>query len=70
MKAHAMTLHDIQVAGLEALTRELGTVGMIRFLQQYETGKGDYSEERVGVVDEESVDMIAQQIVRSREKKV
>jgi hypothetical protein len=41
-----MTLEQIRVAGLEALTRELGVVGMIRFLQQFEMGHGDYSVER------------------------
>ena len=42
----AMGLEEIRRAGLQALLRELGPVGAIRFLQQYETGTGDYSEER------------------------
>jgi hypothetical protein len=32
-----MTGEQIRLAGLEALLRELGPVGMIRFLQQFET---------------------------------
>lgn len=33
-------------AGLDALERELGLVGMIRFIQQISPGKGDYTAER------------------------
>jgi hypothetical protein len=32
--------------GLEALRKSLGPLGMVRFLQQYETGTGDYTKER------------------------
>jgi len=41
-----MTLDQIRAAGLDALERELGPIGMIRFLQQFETGRGDYTKER------------------------
>jgi hypothetical protein len=37
---------------------------MIRFLQQFETGRGDYSKERHAVLDELSVDEIVAQIPR------
>lgn len=40
------TLDDIRRAGVEALARALGPVGMLRFLQQFETGRGDYTAER------------------------
>ena len=39
-------LDEIRQAGLEALYRELGPVGMVRFLQQFENGSGDYTAER------------------------
>jgi hypothetical protein len=42
----AMTLEEIRRAGLEALAEKLGPVDMVRFLQQFETGRGDYSAER------------------------
>lgn len=32
--------------GLEALAKTLGPIGMVRFLQQFETGVGDYTKER------------------------
>jgi hypothetical protein len=41
-----MTLEEIRQRGIETLAQELGPVGMIRFLQQFETGHGDYSAER------------------------
>lgn len=46
MNAMTMTLDEIRQQGVEALARDLGPVGMVRFLQQYETGTGDYSTER------------------------
>ena len=32
--------------GIEALTKELGPVGMVYFIQQFDRGKGDYTAER------------------------
>ena len=46
MNIDAMTLDKIKQLGIKALMRELGPAGMIRFIQQYETGEGNYSEER------------------------
>ena len=39
-------LIEIRKAGLQALNEVLGPVGTIRFLQQYENGSGDYTEEK------------------------
>lgn len=41
-----MTMREIRVAGLAALTQSLGVTGMIRFLQQFDSGEGDYTKER------------------------
>jgi hypothetical protein len=46
MNVKIRTLEEIRLVGLEALARELGPVEMVRFLQQFETGHGDYSTER------------------------
>lgn len=51
MNTKDMTQEQIRRAGIEALTRELGYVGMIRFLQQYDLGHGDYTKERYEWVD-------------------
>ena len=45
------TLNDIRREGLEALRKRLGRAGMIRFLQQFETGAGDYTADRHAWVD-------------------
>jgi len=41
----AMTLNEIRREGLKALAEKLGPVGMVRFLQQFDTGQGDYTTE-------------------------
>jgi hypothetical protein len=57
MNVQAMTPQQIRVAGLAALSRELGVVGMIRFMQQFEMGQGDYSKDRHQWLDQYSVDI-------------
>jgi hypothetical protein len=53
-----LTLEQIRRKGLAALRRELGKEGMIRFLQQFETGSGNYARERHPWVDQTSLDDI------------
>lgn len=53
-----MTPEEIRTAGLQALERELGVVGAARFLQQFEKGTGDYTEERHSWLGEESIEEI------------
>ena len=65
MNVQAMTPQQIRVAGIAALSRELGMVGMIRFMQQFEMGQGDYSKDRHEWLDQYSVDDIAR-MVRER----
>ena len=45
------TLDEIRQQGLDALCKRLGRADMIRFLQQFEMGRGDYSRERHAWVD-------------------
>ena len=40
------TLHEIHTEGMDALLKALGPVDMIRFLQMFDHGKGDYTKER------------------------
>ena len=61
-----MTLNEIHQAGLAALARELGPVGMVRFLQMFETGYGNYSQERTLWLKEQSVEEIAARIKQRR----
>ena len=56
MNAEAMSLNEIRRIGIEALTEKLGIVGMVRFLQQNETGYGDYTKERVELLGNPSLE--------------
>ena len=66
MKAEMLTLEEIRVAGLDALTRELGPVGMTRFLQQFEIGRGNYTQERHQWLGTPNVEALAEEIRRAR----
>jgi hypothetical protein len=46
MSTQTMIPAVIRKAGLEAVAKKLGPVGMVRFLQQFETGFGDYTKEK------------------------
>ena len=68
MSASTMTLNEIRQKGLEVLSRELGPVGMIRFMQQFETGSGDYSLERHEWLQDETVEGIYRRIKERRQE--
>ena len=46
MSSQAITLEQVRRIGITALAQKLGAVGMVRLLQQSETGWGDYTKER------------------------
>jgi hypothetical protein len=62
-----MTLDEIRRTGLEALAARLGPDGMVRFLQQFETGSGDYTKDRHQWLKEISVEKLAADITAGRE---
>ena len=62
MNVQMMTPQQIRAAGLTVLARELGLVGMIRFMQQFEMGQGDYSKDRHQWLDQYTVDDIAKMV--------
>ena len=66
MPGPIMTPSEIRRAGLAALVRELGPVGMVRFLQHNETGSGDYSTERHEMPEPASVAELAEEIRQER----
>jgi len=51
-----LTLDEIYREGLQALRDRLGRAGMIRFLQQFESGSGNYARERHDWVDRTSLE--------------
>ena len=64
MNTATMTLEQVRLTGLQALSRDLGPVGLVRFLQQFEMGYGDYTTERHGWLRDRTVGDIAQEIER------
>jgi hypothetical protein len=63
-----LTLNEIRTLGFEALLRELGPAGTIRFIQQYETGHGNYTRDRRKWLPKKSVREIGKQIMKERRK--
>lgn len=57
-----MIPEGLRNAGLRALQRELGAVGTVRFIQQFETGPGNYTVDRWRLPGELDVDGLAQAI--------
>jgi hypothetical protein len=66
MNPNLQTPEQIRIAGLQALHHALGLVGMIRFLQQYETGSGDYSKDRHAWLDQWTLDDIRLELEAQR----
>jgi hypothetical protein len=46
-----MKLVKLKKQGYKALVESLGVAGMIRFLQQFDVGEGDYTRDRHHVTD-------------------
>lgn len=60
------TLAELRRAGIDALAKALGPVGMARFLQQFDPGQGDYTAERSRILGNPSVDAVMDEIERRR----
>lgn len=69
MNIEPTNLFKVRQLGIEVLSRELGPVAMIRFLQQYEEGVGDYSKERHQWIDTITIDNIAEKARKLRAMK-
>jgi len=59
----------IRKLGLEALAKTLGPIGMVRFLQQFETGEGNYTKERSLWLKDLDVKAAIEEIKDRRKKK-
>lgn len=66
MSTQTMNPAAIRKAGLEAIAKKLGPLGMARFLQQFESGRGDYTKERGRLMKHMNVKDIASEIKRKR----
>lgn len=60
----------LRKVGLEAVAKALGPLGLVRFLQQFETGDGDYTKERERWLKGLSVQDIISEIKSKRKKRI
>jgi hypothetical protein len=56
----------IRKVGLEAVAKRLGPLGMVRFLQQFESGRGDYTKERDQWLKDADIKEIISEIRKKR----
>jgi hypothetical protein len=63
------TPEEIRSKGLAVLKRELGVAGMIRFLQQFDRGSGDWAKERHKWTDQFTMDDLRRIVVKPRPRK-
>lgn len=66
MNIQQMTQEQIRIIGLEAIARVLGATGLIRFLQIYEQGSGDYTRVRADILPAQTATQIAERIRENR----
>ena len=64
-RAEMLSNYEIRAEGWKALTERLGVSGAIRFLMEYDPGRGDYVEERRELFRNLTLDDV---IARAREK--
>ena len=60
---------QIRTRGLQALLRELGPVDTARFLQQFDSGAGNYTQERHTLLDGLKLDQVVQAVEEARPEK-
>jgi hypothetical protein len=68
MTTVSLTLSEIRARGFEALLRELGAAGAIRFVQQYESGRGDYTRDRHTWLPRKSVRELGESIRKQEDE--
>ena len=65
-----LSMAEVRSKGWRALINELGYSGATKFILLYETGKGDYVEERKELFKEACVKDIVSEIEREKDPKV
>lgn len=66
MNEKTLTLPELRRLGLEALRKRLGAAGAVRFLQLFDPGSGNYTEDRHAWLDDLSIDAIAGELKEAR----
>ena len=62
-------INDIRNQGMKALTENLGYYGTLKFLEQFESGYGDYTLEREKLFEGLTVNDLAEEIKGLKNKK-
>ena len=58
MNSQTKSLSEITQQAIEILSKEIGIVNKVRFLNQYSTGYGNYTEERESLFKDLTIDEI------------
>lgn len=66
MNIQTKPLNKITNEAIHVLCREIGVVDMVRFINQYTTGHGNYTEERKALFDNMSLNDIVSAIKKDR----
>ena len=66
MNVPAKSLTDITNQALHVLTREIGAADTMRFLGQFSTGTGNYTEERSALFDHLTLDEVLAEIRQNK----
>ena len=69
MIAKKKPLDTINEEALQLLTKELGVANTARFIQQFTTGTGNYTEERKELFDDWTLDDLLEETKRRRERR-
>ncbi|MBW4538339.1 MAG: hypothetical protein KME43_04240 [Myxacorys chilensis ATA2-1-KO14] len=62
MSVQPKSLNEITQEAIAILSREIGTANTLRFLNQFSSGYGNYTEERKELFKDLTLDQILQQI--------
>jgi len=66
MKTKLLTPIELRQQGFAILIEHLGVANALRFMGQFESGQGDYTEERDTIFEGETVEQLAEKIKASR----
>jgi hypothetical protein len=58
----SLSLYQIRLEGWKALTERLGPAGAMRFMMQYDPGRGDYSQERAELFAALTIDELVERM--------
>ena len=66
MKTRETPMRELRQRALRALAKELGPVGLIRYLQDCQPGRGDYTKERARRLAGVTFDDVAKRLAAGR----